>query len=105
VPGLFFLGYAHRLTVRDIALQHVAALAHSRGVLDTQELANELNVPRPDADRILRAAIREGHARGAFEAEGRFVALTAPRCPSCGQAVRRAPPQDSCPACRAAIAR
>lgn len=74
VPGLYFLGYSRRLSSREIALAHAASFARAREAIRIQELADELQVPPKDAERILRTAIREGHVRGRFEGVDRFVA-------------------------------
>ncbi len=73
VPGLYFLGYSRRLRSRDIALVHVAAFATEKRTFDTADLATELNVSKEDAERILRAAMREGHLHGRLDNRGRFV--------------------------------
>jgi hypothetical protein len=83
VPGLYFLGYSRRLRSRDLALAHAAAFARSRGAIRIQDLADELQVPRDDANRILRMAVEEGYLDGTFESEDRFVPgrPPAPRSP------------------------
>ena len=73
VPGVYFLAHSRRLRARDVALAHAAAFARSRGTLRIQELAEELVVSQDVAERILRAAIREGHLTGNFEGRDRFV--------------------------------
>ena len=73
VPGLYFLGYSRRLRSRDLALAHAAAFVRSRDAIRIPELANELQVPPDDADRILRLAVEEGYLEGTFESEDRFV--------------------------------
>jgi hypothetical protein len=73
VPGLYFVGYSRRLRARDLALAHTAAFVRSRESVRIEDLAEELHVPREDADRILRTAVREGHVRGRFERGDRFV--------------------------------
>jgi hypothetical protein len=73
VPGLYFLAYARRLGARDVALAHVARLAEGRDTVRIQELAEELDVPPADAEKILRTALREGHLQGRFEGSDRFV--------------------------------
>lgn len=73
IPGIYFLGHERRLRARDLALIHAARFAQSRTPLDLDDLATELRVPRADAERILQTAIREGHARGTFDREGRFI--------------------------------
>ena len=81
VPGLYFLGYSRRLRSRDLALVHTAAFVRSRDAIRIRDLADELQVPPDDADRILRMAIEEGYLEGTFESEDRFVPghLPAPR--------------------------
>jgi len=81
VPGLYFLGYSRRLRSRDLALLHTAAFVRSRDAIRIRDLADELQVPPDDADRILRMAIEEGYLEGTFESEDRFVPgrLPAPR--------------------------
>lgn len=74
VPGLYFVGYSRRLRSRDLALAHTAAFVRAREAVRIEDLAEELHVPREDAERILRTAVREGHLRGRFEAGDRFVA-------------------------------
>ena len=73
VPGLYFLGYSRRLRSRDLALAHAAAFVRRRDAIRIQDLADELQVPRDAADRILRVAVREGYIDGTFESEDRFV--------------------------------
>ena len=73
VPGLYFLGYSRRLRSRDLALAHTAAFVRSRDAIRIQDLADELQVPPGDADRILRMAVEEGYLEGTFESEDRFV--------------------------------
>ena len=73
VPGLYFLGYARHLRTRDLALAHVAGFAAGRASIQIQDLAQELQVPPADAERILRTAVREGRLRGRFEGSDRFV--------------------------------
>ncbi|MGI0149881.1 MAG: hypothetical protein ACREDF_10175 [Thermoplasmata archaeon] len=74
VPGVYFFGYSRRLRARDLVLVHAAAFAKGRDAIRIQDLAEELRVPREDAERILRIAVQEGHLRGRFEAPDRFVA-------------------------------
>lgn len=105
VPGLVFLAYARKLTLREVALKHVAAIIESRGVLEMDALAEELSISREDAERILRTAIHEGHVRGTPDDRGRFVAVTAPHCPSCGASLSGNPPEAICLACRSTISR
>jgi len=81
VPGLYFLGYSRRLSSREIALAHTASFATARGMIQIQELADELQVPPKDAEQILRTAVREGHVRGRFEGADRFVAEKRERRP------------------------
>lgn len=73
VPGLYFLAYARHLRGRDIALAHAGRFARDRGTVDFNDLAAELHVSRDDAEKILRIAIREGHASGTIDDRGRFV--------------------------------
>lgn len=73
VPGLYFLGYARHLRAREVALTHAAAFAETRRVLEVPDLAAELKISNADAEKILRTAVREGHLRGRFDPEGRFV--------------------------------
>ena len=73
VPGLYFLGYSRRLRARDLALAHTAAFVHTREAIEIQDLADELKVPRADAERILRIAVQEGYLTGTFESGNRFV--------------------------------
>jgi hypothetical protein len=73
VPGLYFLGYSRRLRSRDLALAHAAAFVRSRDGIRIRDLADELQVPPDDADRILRMAVEEGYLEGTFESEDRFV--------------------------------
>ena len=74
VPGLYLLTYARRLRSRDIALDHAATFVRGRAAIRVQDLAEELRVPREDAERILRVAVQEGFLRGRFEGTDRFVA-------------------------------
>ena len=74
VPGLYFHTYARRLRARDIALAHTATFVRGRSAVRVQDLAEELRVPREDAERILRTAVAEGFLRGRFEGTDRFVA-------------------------------
>jgi hypothetical protein len=74
VPGLYFLVYARRLRARDVALAHAATFVRGRAAIRVQELAEELRVPREDAERILRIAVLEGFLQGRFEGTDRFVA-------------------------------
>lgn len=99
IPGLFFLNQHRRLRLRDAALLHAAHVAEARGVIELQDLAEELRVPANDAEKILQTAIREGRARGELDAKGRFVAADAPRCPSCRVALPKERPPSVCPAC------
>lgn len=73
VPGLYFLACARRLRSRDVALAHAATFVRGRAAIRVQDLAEELRVPREDAERILRVAVREGFLRGRFEGTDRFV--------------------------------
>ncbi len=83
VPGLYFLGYSRRLRSRDLALTHTAAFVRSRDAIRIKDLADDLQVPREDALRILRIAVEEGYLEGTFESEDRFVPgrHPAPRSP------------------------
>lgn len=99
VPGLLFLRYWRQLGSRDLALAHVARVAEEAGVADAKALAEALHVPEADAAKILRIAIREGRLRGEVDAQGRFVAATAPRCAACGTPVPRRLVRDPCPSC------
>lgn len=74
VPGLYFLAFARRLRSRDVALTHAATFVRERSVIRVQDLADELQVPPKDAERILRTAVLEGFLRGKFEGTDRFVA-------------------------------
>ncbi len=103
VPGLLFLRYWRRLYVRDLALAHAAKVAEEAGVTDGKALGAQLDVSEEDATRILRTAIREGQFHGERDKKGRFVAATAPRCPTCGAAVPRITKPGVCPSCGAAI--
>lgn len=104
VPGLFFLNETRRAYLRDAALAHAGRVAEARGVTDAEALGMELHVPRDQAEKILRKAIQEGHARGSLDDRGRFVAADAPRCPSCEAPLPREPQRPACPACGAALA-
>jgi len=73
VPGLYLLGYSRRLRSRDLVLAHAAAFVRSRDAIRIPELADELQVPPDDANRILRLAVEEGYLEGTFESEDRFV--------------------------------
>lgn len=98
VPGLAFFNYSLRLRARDAALLHVAGLARDAGVVHADRIAEELQVPRPDAEKILSRAVSEGHLRGRLDG-GRFIADDAPRCPSCGEAIPRSTVGMPCPRC------
>ena len=74
VPGLYLLAYARRLRARDVALAHAATFVRERSAIQVQDLADELRVPRADAERILRLAVQEGFLRGRFEGTDRFAA-------------------------------
>jgi hypothetical protein len=82
VPGLYFLGYSRRLRARDLALAHTAAFVRSHEAIRVQDLADELKVPRADAERILRIAVQEGYLDGTFESGDRFVSEHGPVRPS-----------------------
>ena len=73
IPGLYFLAYSRRLRSRDLVLAHAAAFVGSRDAIRVQDLADELQVPHGDADRILRMAVEEGFLDGTFESGDRFV--------------------------------
>lgn len=103
VPGILFLNQARRADLRDAALVHAAGLAQARGVLDAEALGKEVNVSRDDAEKILRKAIQEGHARGTLDDRGRFVATDAPRCSACQAPLPRGPGLLVCPACGAPL--
>ena len=100
LPGLIFLQEARRLAARQAALAHVATLAEERGILGPDDLAQALRTRTEDADRILKKAFAEGVLAGAFDARGRFVAASAPRCRMCGAARPRAL-ASGCPSCGA----
>ncbi len=99
IPGLLFLRYWQRLASRDLALDHVAAVAEKAGVADAKALAQELDVPEADAAKIIQIAIREGRLKGTVDASGRFVAASAPRCAACGVAIPRTVDHGACPSC------
>lgn len=101
VPGLAFANYARTLRLRDEALEHVASLARDAGTIDIERLADELQVPKADAERILRKAVAEGRLGGRFHGDGRFVVDEDPRCPACG---REAPStRGTCASCGASL--
>ncbi len=99
VPGLLFLRYWRQLGSRELALTHVATLAEAKGVTEGKALGQELDIPEADATKILRIAIREGKLRGEVDDGGRFVAVSAPRCGACGNAVPRGLRGGPCPSC------
>lgn len=105
LPGLFFLNRYRHLALRDLALAHAGEVAEAKGVADAEAMGRELRIPRADAEKILRKAVVEGHARGEVDGNGRFVAADAPRCPSCGGPLARDPSPATCPACGADLAR
>src|SRR5439155_8367923 len=74
VPGLFFLAFSRRLASRDLALAHAASFAKGRDSIGIQDLADELQVPRAAALRVLQVAIQEGYLRGTFRGSDTFVA-------------------------------
>jgi len=74
VPGLYFLGYSRRLGARDLALAHTAAFVKARGDIRIQDLAEELHASPATTRHVLRIAVQEGHVRGHFEGDARFVA-------------------------------
>lgn len=104
VPGLLFLNYWRRLSNRDLALAHAAKLADEAGVTDGKALARQLDVPEPDATKILQTAMREGILQGEIDGAGRFVSSTAPRCARCGTPVPRSASQGRCPSCGTSVA-
>ncbi len=104
VPGLLFLNHWRRLRSRDLALAHAGSIADKEGVIDSVALGERLKIPKEDAGKILRTAIREGHAQGEIDAAGRYVSSTAPRCPRCGTPVPRSLARVACPACGARLA-
>jgi len=73
LPGLYFLAYIRGLRAREVALAHAGRFVRSRGVVELADLATELHVSRDDAEKILRIAVREGHASGTIDDRGRFV--------------------------------
>lgn len=73
VPGLFFLGYSHRLGARDFALAHTAAFVKARGDIRIQDLAEELRASPAAARHVLQIAVQEGHVRGHFDGDAKFV--------------------------------
>lgn len=103
VPGLLFLNQAYRLFLRRTALEHVGSVAEDRGIVDMETLGRDLNVSKEGAERILRKAVREGHARGEFDSDGRFVAATARRCAACGAPWPSVGAEGTCPACGAPV--
>jgi len=103
VPGLLFLRYWRRLYVRDLALAQAAKIAEDAGVTDGRALGAQLEVSEEDATKILQTAIREGQFRGERDEKGRFVAATAPRCPTCKAAIPRTRKAGPCPSCGVAI--
>ncbi len=104
VPGLLFLNHWRRLRSRDLALAHAGSVADAEGVIDSAALGERLKVPKEDAGKILRTAIREGHAKGDMDAAGRYVSSTALRCPRCGTPVARNLAGGACPSCGAPLA-
>ncbi len=104
VPGLLFLNHWHRIRSRDFALAHAGAVAEAEGVIDAAALGEKLKVPKEDAGKILRTAIREGHAQGEISPDGRFVSRTAPRCPRCGKPAPRSLAGGACPSCGSPLA-
>lgn len=101
LPGLIFLSRARYLRARESALAQVAALAESRGVVEISGLGEELGISAEDAERLLRLAMRHHGLRGSIDDRGRFVAATAPRCPSCGAPRGRSDRAAPCAACGA----
>ncbi len=98
-PGLFFLNRTRRRYLRDTALAHVARLAKEKGVTNAGELSHALDIPRKDAELILRRAIAEGLLQGEIDAQGRFISADAPRCPRCHEPVPREARPAACPRC------
>lgn len=103
LPGLLFLRYWRTLSARDLALVHAAKIAEELGVADAATLGKRLDITEADADKIIRIAIGEGHATGTIEEDGRYVSVSAPRCPKCGRALPRAAVPGRCDRCGAAV--
>ena len=103
IPGLLFLRYWRGLVARDLALVHVAKVADEEGVADARTLGKRLDVPEADAAKIIRIAVREGHANGTVDDAGRYVSATAPHCPKCGRALPRAATKGRCDLCGASV--
>lgn len=104
VPGLLFLRHWRRLLARDLALVHVAQIADEEGVADAKTLGRRLDIPEGDAAKIIQIAIREGHAKGTVDDEGRYISARAPRCPKCGHALPHAAARGRCERCGAPLA-
>ncbi len=105
IPGFAFLHRARGLRKRHAALAHVARFADASGVLRMETLAEELSVPRDDAEKILRRAIAEGHVQGAFDDRGRFLSADVRRCTSCWTDIPKDAGGETCPRCGAALPR
>lgn len=103
VPGILFLNQAYRLFLRQTALRHVGGVAEGRGVVDMETLGRDLKVSGEEADRMLRKALREGHAQGEFDSDGRFIAATARRCAACGAPQPTRGPGTTCRVCGATL--
>ena len=88
VPGLAFYNYARKLRLRETALEHVAQLAHAAGTLDLDRFASDLRLSDDDARKILTKVVAEGHLRGRFDSEERFIVEPGPHCAACGAAIR-----------------
>src|SRR5204863_491578 len=69
-----FLAFSRRLASRELALAHAASFAKGRDSIGTQDLADELQVPRAAALRVLQVAIQEWYLRGTFRGRDTFVA-------------------------------
>jgi hypothetical protein len=102
VPGLALFNYGRLLHLRTMALTHVRDFVEERGAISVDELAAYLSVPRGDADKILRKAIREGHVRGSLDDRGRFISSAAVRCRVCDTPSPKNTPV--CPRCGAVMA-
>jgi len=55
-------------------LAHAASFAKGRDSIGIRDLADELQVPRAAALRVLQVAIQEGYLRGTFRGSDTFVA-------------------------------
>src|SRR5438046_6992916 len=87
VPGLFFLAFSRRLASRDLALAHAASFAKGRDSIGIQDLADELQVPRAAALRVLQVAIQEGTSAGRSEGATR----SSPKGPPSGRRIDDVP--------------